>query len=78
MSKVSTNYNKNTELFESSYTLVGIKSLSKYIHQSLIRPARNVFFLPILQILKMEIFLPCFYFSVFQGHIIVFRFYFNF
>lgn len=44
MSKVSTNYNKNTELFESSYTVVGIKSLSKYIHQSLIRPAHNVFF----------------------------------
>lgn len=43
MSKVSTNYNKNTELSESSYTLVGIKS--KYIHQCLIRPAHNVFFL---------------------------------
>lgn len=66
MSNVSTNYNKNTELFESSYTVVGIKSLSKYIHQSLIRPAHNVcFFLPILQILKMEIFLPCFYFLFF-------------
>lgn len=44
MSKVSTNYNKNTELFESSYTVVGIKSLSKYIHQSLIRPAHVFFF----------------------------------
>lgn len=44
MSKVSTNYNKNTERFESSYTVVGIKSLSKYIHQSLIRPAHNVLF----------------------------------
>lgn len=65
MSKVSTNYNKNTELFESSYSLVGIKSLSKYIHQCLIRPAHNVFLTNITNTENGDI-SPMFLFFIFQ------------